>query len=664
MNAQQSTFEDVKRMIVEDNKRSGVQPKSSLIATGIGLCESMNGGTVTSIGVLKDDFADSTLATIPNGSANGTSPRKKPPVQPKPDALHGKALHSSSTDSQSHVSDLANRFARLRSPAPTTPTQDPRIRTQPIAILEDQGSTTKSPLSTQSTAFPTSIRPLGPREMPSVPTSAPRSNRLPLDTDIPGMPKAPDAIYSPSRNPDTAATINFPTSIPRSSSYFGNGNNAAPPVSSAARTPSLDGRQEYLNPAQKLNGSRATRPDPIIPDSTTVIPSELTEYIRKGSQVLRILLIDVRSREEFDDGHIMCSSIICIEPSSLRNAMSAEDIAETLVLSPDAEVKLYEHRHEFDLVVLYDQCSLTLKQSIGDKLEILVKAMCEYGYEKRLKRRPMLLVGGVDAWTDLLGASSLQSSSTGPLPLKSTNETSIKPARPLGRRDANRFVPGRKRAYQSRTLSKEEENRWDETLREHPADENAPSYTDQSSDDLSYVRTTEDFFRRYPEVPSIQESMVSALPAPKRVAYGHAPVNSIPDPPTRPAPALPRTRSSGVLERAPVPSYTMNSGIGTGSAVLERTSGITGLSNSGTTCYVNAVVQCLSMTGPLRNYLVNFRIGGNNVKVPRNAVETSDPPQLLVRAFGNLLGHMWSGRYDYVAPNTFLVSCAVRRYGF
>jgi ubiquitin carboxyl-terminal hydrolase 8 len=43
------------------------------------------------------------------------------------------------------------------------------------------------------------------------------------------------------------------------------------------------------------------------------------------------------------------------------------------------------------------------------------------------------------------------------------------------------------------------------------------------------------------------------------------------------------------------------------------------------------------------------------VRIPRKDGESSDPLQLMVRSLGNLLGHMWSGQYDYVTPNTLRV---------
>lgn len=665
--AQQGRFEEAKKTIQEDNERSGVRPISS--GGGTSHTRSTNGTPTTTNGIPNGDHTNSTIiSSLPNGSTNGPATRKKPPIHPKPDALHGKALQPPrTTSSTSDQSDLASRFARLRSPASTIPQQDPRIRTQPISIPEQSEYTTKSLNASKPATYPTAVRPLGPREMPSVPTTALRTDRGSLDTQVPPMPKPPDAIYSPSRNADTAATINFPSSIPRSSSYIGNGNNAAPPVSTVGRTPSFDDRPEYFSPAHKMSDNGPSRQDPILPNSTTVSANDLTKYLRMGSQILRILLVDVRSREEFDEGHIMSPSIICIEPITLRNGISSEELVESLVLSPDSEMRLYEERHEFDLVVFYDQRSFSLKGSNSQAsdssyLQNFAKAMYEYGYDKQLKRRPLLLLGGLDAWTDLMGPNSLQSSSTGSLSSKISHGNGLKSARPLGRvpmaRDTHRFPVVRKRTYESRPLSKEEESKWDETLKEHPVNGSPTSIEQDDSDELSYVRTTEDFFRRYPELPSIQESMISARPAPQRAAFHNESINSVPEPPARPAPALPRQRSSGVVEKTRVAGYAMTSGIVTGISNLPLRAGLCGLQNSGVTCYALSIIQCLSATGQLRDYLIHFR-PGPNTQVPRKSGETTDPPQLLVRNLGNLLGHMWSGQYDYVVPNTFMVSTSL-----
>ena len=647
LKAQSSRFDEAKRIIKEDNERSGVRALSG--GKENGLSRSTNGAETKTNGLHNVVHVNGQSA-LPSVSAIGESPRRKPPVQPKPDALHGKSIHPPTSLGSSEQSDLASRFARLR-----TPVQDPRIRTQPIPIPETSEYTTKLALPTTQS---TTVRPLGPREMPSVPKTPPRLIKMPLDVQIPEMPKPPDAIYSPSRNPETAATINFPTSIPRSSSYIGPGNNVAPPVSTVGRTPSFDGRREYFSPAHKIGSNVSRKQDLVLPDKPTVSASELTEYIRMGSQMLRTLLVDVRSREEFDQGHIMSPSIICIEPVTLRDGVSSEELGESLVLSPEPELRLYERRDEFDLVIFYDQRSMSLKgnnsQGSESYLENFSKAMFDYGYERQLKRRPRLLLGGLEAWADIMGPNSLQTSSTGSTASKKPSGNGIRSARPIGRvpmaHEPYRFSAVRKRTYESRPLSKEEESKWDETLREHPTHERASVVEQDGSDELSYVRTTEDFFRRYPELPSIQESMISARPAPQ--PYHVQPFNSVPAPPARPAPALPRQKSSGVLEKTPSADYAMTSTTGITSS--GPTPGLCGLRNNGVSCYVSAVVQCLSASGQLRDYLKGFTPGPTTM-VPQKASETTNPPQLLVRNFGNLLGHMWSGHYDFVVPNTFLV---------
>ena len=643
--AQQPRFDEAKQAIKKDNERSGVRAlvewkeHSPLINGSSSTTDLPNGSHAYSI------------TSLSSASAN-VAPRKKPPVQPKPDALHGKALHPVAS-SISDQGDLASRFARLRTPS----VQDPRIRTQTFSISNASEYTMK-PATTPSTK----IRPLGPREMPFVPTTPLRQNRLPVDVQLPEMPKPPDAIYSPSRNPDSAATMNFPTSIPRNTLYIGTGNNAAPPVSTVGRTPSLDGAQDYFPPTQKISDNGSRRQDQTLQDATTVSVSELMEYIRRGSQNLHILLVDVRSREEYDEGHIMWSSIICIEPVTLRPGISSEELLDSLVLSPESELTLYEKRQDFDLVVFYDQRSMShkgdsLQNTDVSYLENFSKAMYDYGYDNQLKRRPRLLLGGLDAWTDLMGTSSLQSSSSGSISSRKANEIPNKSGRPLGRghmaREPYRF-PIRKRTFESRPLTKEEESKWDATLSEHPTNETVPATEHDGADELSYIRTTEDFFRRYPELPPIQESMISAHPAPH--TYHVESFNSIPPPPARPAPTLPRQRSSGVLEKTPSADYAMVST--TSITTSGPTPGLCGLRNNGVSCYVSAVIQCLSASGRLRDYLKGFT-PSPNTRVPKKTSETTDPPQLLVRNFGNLLGHMWSGHYDYVAPNTFLVGIHV-----
>lgn len=678
--AQEPKFDAVVKAIREDNLRTGVLPTESghsalqlnettpngerahsrahsVQASSVKLISPLGSSSVTN-----HEDSPSKQYALPSNPLSSDYTRKKPPVQPKPEGLHGKALQTSAQSSaQSSDTDLTARFARLRSPPPQSTRQDPRIRTQPITIPPTSDSSSATPRSGRPS---TTTRPLGPREMPSVPTSISSLAKVPLDVQIPAMPKPPDAIYSPAGNSESAATINLPSSVSRNSSYLANGkNSAAPPISKAIPTPmATDSMQDYFSPTHKSDDASPLQHsrDQLnlnIPKDSSISAQSLYELLSKG---LQVLFVDLRSREEFDRGHILAKSIICLEPISVQEGISADELGERIVLSPDLEQKLYENRNRFDLVVYYDQSSSSIKPSSpaivsgNNYLEGFSKAVYEYGYERQLSRRPMLLIGGLDAWVDLLGPNCLRSSS-------SQGGKVLKPARPLGRvsmaRDIRRnHLPRSSSARQSRPFSKEEEKQWDETIKQ---DMNRKDELDdqEESEEFSYARTTEDFLRKYPELPSVQESMISTRPRTALPTHVDG-FDSVPRPPTRPAPALPRQRSSGISERGPTAAYTMTTASNSITPSNPK-AGLTGLDNyCGKTCYVNSVLQCLSATPRLRQYLINEYRYPTTPRPPKKSGEPGDshPPQLLTRNLANLLTILWSGSYDWVMPKTFLVS--------
>jgi ubiquitin carboxyl-terminal hydrolase 8 len=679
--AQHAKFNTVIEAITEDNVRSGVRPKQRTEANkelpkdranGHVRAQSVQSASSTESskyalnGYKGTDLSNHTAATsilIPTTA--GESPaRKKPPVQPKPDALHGNSLHtgSSNVSMRSPETDLVARLARLRGPASTL-VQDSRIQTKPISTAESP-----NPFSQPQTgARNSTIRPAGPREMPLSPTLAPHSSKVTLDVQISGMPRPPDAIYSPARNTDSLASLNLPTSAPHNSPYLGQ--TSAPPISTVRPSPStVDSKTDYFSsfhdvdtPENSKNPSK--RQGVVIPNAVTISAEELMKYISLGSQDARLLVVDLRSRDEFDRGHIMAPFIICVEPIALRDGMSADELGESIVLSPDTEQKLYEQRQEFDLIVFYDQSSTTFRPSGyayggNNYLQDFAKAIYDYGYSKQSKARPILLLGGLDAWVDLTGPGSLEISSTGTFSSTALARKTPKPARPLGRvpiaRETPRVQALARRPRESRPLSKEEETKWAESLQED-TEVKTPDGENSNSEEFSYVRTTEDFFRRYPELPSSQESMISTPPVLSINSHRHEFAHAIPRPPTRPPPALPRQRSSGISERGPSATYAMSSG--TGPRTITRTPiphGLTGLDTTGVTCYVNAVLQCLSATQGLRDFLLAYDYSPGKVP-PRKGRETSDPPQLLTRNLRNVLGSLWCGQYEWITPKTFWV---------
>ncbi|KAM3065219.1 ubiquitin-specific protease doa4 [Clarireedia jacksonii] len=627
INMHHPKFEEVKEIIKENNAKSGVKPSASKsIAAGVG----------------KEGSEEHQPPTGSGTSGN----RAKPPIQPKPEGLHGKSIQTPVSSSEN---DLAARFARLRSLTSSVATQDPRIRTQQIPNQDNS-------VAALAKNAASSVRPLGPREMPPTSSKIERPI-LDMDTAIPTMPRPPDAIYSPARSADTMSTNNPPLLVSRGSSYYNGRRDSTISTSKSARTPlTADDRPSYFSPPEVNNYTldhhsqpeqNAVSSGPLIPNSTTVSAEQLYEYLKMGSRALSLLLVDIRSRDQFDEGHIMAQCIICIEPISLRDDMSAEDLGERIVLSPEIEQKLYDQKHDFDLVVYYDQSSTTVdvghSSPNSSYLKHFSKIIYDHAYDHQLKRRPMLLVGGLDAWVDLVGPGALQSSKAGN-PFTNTNP---KHGRPLGRVSLARASHVKRRDTRSRTLSEAEEAQWDAALSNQVDEADIESADGTVLDEAFYAKTTEDFLRRYPEIPSAKQSM--ALPSTPR-SMMHNQVSAILPPPTRPPPALPRQRSNGISEKTSVASYAMTNGVPR--PICEP--GLCGLHNiNGAVCYMNSVIQALSASPGIRRFLVQYRYPPQHLP-PAQKGEPGPPKQLMTRNLCSLLQHMWCGKYNEIVPRMFL----------
>lgn len=648
---QSPKLEAVKSIIKENNAINGVKPVLNTRQQENHTATNMSGAT--------NGHARTQSEAIPRSNgipgvgrkmdsdamSDESAPRKKPPtVQPKPQALHGKALPQNGTSTQT---DLQARFARLRTPEPNSPVQDPRIRTQPIFIPDTPSFSSN--------------------ELPSVAKTLSHPNKITLDVKMADLPRPPDAIYSPARGADNAATANLPSSIPRGSSYIGSGRkDSAPPISNVGPTPAaVEPRQDYFVLAHSVNthGAVKTKKHVPIPDSVYITAEDLYRYQSMGSQAVQILLVDLRSRDRFDGGHIRSQSIICVEPVSLQSGMSGDELAERMVVGPDAELSLFMRREEFDLVVFYDQSSTTISpfsnsgDDIKDKVQTFSKAVWDFAYEKRLKRRPMLLMGGLDAWVDLMGENSLMTIAA--RSSKPTNSAQAIKARSMNRIGA---IRGRdaasRRKVESRPLTKYEESKWDETLKEDQVTGRPADADPTAPDEQFYVRTTDDFLRRFPDVSKIQESMTTMAPFPGRpFLYDDELISTVPAP-TRPPPALPRQRSSGISERGPSTVYAAAHAVNVtnqGITTPVVTPGLTGLSNPGVLCYMNSLIQMISSVPPIREHIRKFSYPPP-VMPPRKAGEQSDPPMLMVRNLSMVLSALWSGQYDWITPKTFAVS--------
>ncbi|KAI0628038.1 cysteine proteinase [Trametes polyzona] len=160
----------------------------------------------------------------------------------------------------------------------------------------------------------------------------------------------------------------------------------------------------------------AVQRSPVIPPMTptaekaelpfkTLFPKTLHECEHNPN--FKVLLLDVRTREEFEREHIRGDAVVCIEPSILmRDNVTGQTIEDALAVAPPNEAVLFANRDKFDLVAIYDDGSDAMNDSRAP-ISVLFRAIYETEFRKILKNMPMLLIGGLQAWKRELGEAEL-----------------------------------------------------------------------------------------------------------------------------------------------------------------------------------------------------------------------------------------------------------------
>lgn len=82
--------------------------------------------------------------------------------------------------------------------------------------------------------------------------------------------------------------------------------------------------------------------------------------------------------------------------------------------------------------------------------------------------------------------------------------------------------------------------------------------------------------------------------------------------------------------------------------LVQSDSGLSGLINLGNTCYMNAVIQCLSNTKPLTDFILSYGYR----RYLRNKHRQEDVGNLLIVQFDKLLTGIWSDNYT-IRPSSF-----------
>ncbi|OTA62387.1 cysteine proteinase [Hypoxylon sp. EC38] len=571
-----STFDKIKEDIKEDNRRSGVQPTVSKNSSEIA-------GPISSNTPLK-----TTMQTQANSSMS-TGHKPKPAVQPKPQALHGNAIKQTPI---SFPQDLTSRFARLRD------SQRP-------------GTSMKAANQTQTLAL--------------------------LDTSVPAMPKLPKAIYSPARGTVTSEVANLPSSAPRGMFSRINSMTSAPSVAASALTDNAIAtlsRNQFVTAHAYRTSQPSTPTQPKIPTGDTITPKTLGSLMNRKHSNVEILIIDVRDRVSFDEGHINYPGTICVEPEILmRENISADDIADSMVLAPPDERLAFEQRDKVDLVVIYDQDSDSVPSKItGNSLEMVLynlrQALSYYSYNRPLKNSPKLLEGGLTSWIYEFGEQFVEVSNTAsmhvPMSAKSTRSHSDK---------------GRYRT-KTRTLSQNEINQFEDLIKK-----------DQTgTHEFDYIKTRDDFIRRYPSIKGGPESMISPpIDEQEALLAGIAPA-----PPRRPEPTIPRTRYSGLDSRddhSEVGGLAMVSSADIAAEATRLSRGRTGLWNNGVICYCNSTIQAFLASPGFIDEIIR-----NNWPEVWRADPDREPsrPQLLAKILKNLLQWMYRREFDSMKITTLM----------
>ncbi|KAI0887911.1 cysteine proteinase [Annulohypoxylon maeteangense] len=592
-----ATFDKIKEDIKEDNRRSGVEPTISpktsnghtrtisANAPSILSRAQVNGSTDIKRNGSKNEFETTSKGgnTGDSGTNSRAEKREKPPVQPKPQALHGNAINQVSKTSSG---DLASRFARLRD------SQKP-------------GNTSK---------------------LPSV------------DTSMPAMPKLPEAIYSPARGTVTSEIANLPSSTPRGMFSRTNSITSTPSISARNSTENaiMAFSREQFATAQSYHTSQspANATQVKIPQGETISAATLANLMIKD---IEILIIDIRDRQSFDEGHIRSPRTICVEPEILmRENISADEIADSMVLAPSNEKLAIEQRDRADLVVFYDQDSVSMPNRItGDSSEMILhnlrQALSHYSYSRPLKNSPKLLKGGLASWLNEFGEISLETSDTAPKHM------------PLSATSTPRSRGGGRYRTKTKTLTQDEVNQFEHMIQEDKT----------GISEFDYIKNRDDFIRRYPSIGGIPESMTT--PANEEILRQQEEflTGIAPAPPRRPAPAIPRTRYSGLDSRdddSDVGAFAMVTSAAGNRGDL-GTAPCTGLYNSGTACYCNSTMQVFVNSPGFIDELLEptwpeaWR--GRDDNEPTR-------PQLLAKILKNLLQWMHKGQFKVMRCSTLM----------
>lgn len=381
---------------------------------------------------------------------------------------------------------------------------------------------------------------------------------------------------------------------------------------------------------------------------------------------LKVLLIDFRSKREFDYNHIRYVELVQIDPQWVKNLnelatdQDLEAVLERELLP--SQFKRFQHRASYELVVIYNLKFGSAEWDAnhdGAKFEVLRKLLISGNtgmmpqsapfsrltelivfhnkyLSSRLKRHPVFLGGGVAHWFALYGEQAIAKTQTAEQPASLS-----RPAPSVTRNGSRSSLSS------VTTLS-----------RRHSYNGTGP----MNGDLLELSRSSSPYLRNFSDYISTATSTGAAPPI--RVPPSMDPPPAYSPPPTnwdQPSTKPPTSQSSPLPLSVIKPQGTPSSSLRT-VKFLEQYS--TGLTNLGNSCYMNCVLQCLGATPQLTGFFFPSLLKTPATPSPESVISSSyrqhinvnnklGTKGILTTNFVSLLTSMFTNHGKFFTPSNF-----------